>query len=149
MPFLYWMSDLGTKKAFWWVPDWIYYSFGDDMKMKVRGVTFERRHIEKYEKQGMCKLETDFFLDYTWPPIFSLFFPRIWIDLYNKACLACGKGIKIAKISWWKLVILYELYRDLELVDRYLEAILVLHCLQVSYAICLNQKYLSWWLIWF
>ena len=121
MSFLYWMSDWGTTKAFWWVTDWIYHSFGDDMKMKVRGMTFERRHIEKYEKQGMCKLDTDFFLDYTWPPIFSLFYPRIWIDLYNKACLACEKGIKIAKIGWWKLVILYELYRDFELVDRYLQ----------------------------
>ena len=114
------MSDWGTKKAFWWATDWINRSFGDGMKMKVRCVTFERRHIEKYEKQGMFKPDTDFFLYYTWPPIFSLFFPRIWIDLYNKAWLACGKGIKVAKISWWKLVILYELNIDLELVDRYL-----------------------------
>ena len=114
------MSDWGTKKAFWWVTDWIYPSFGDEMKMKVRGMIFERWHIAKYEKQGMCKVDTDFFFDYTWSPSFSLFFQRIWIDLYNEACLACWKGIKFAKISWWKLVILYELYKGLELVDRYL-----------------------------
>ena len=35
------------------------------MKMKVKGVTFERRLIENYEKQGMCKPDTEFFLDYT------------------------------------------------------------------------------------
>ena len=115
--FWYWMSDWDSRKAFWWVTDWINHSFGDNMKMKVRWLTFERRHIEKYEKQGMFKPDTEFLLYYTWPPIFSLFFPRIWIDLYNKSCLACGKGLKFAKICWWKLGILYELYREMELVD--------------------------------
>jgi hypothetical protein len=76
--------------------------------------------LENMRNRGACKPEKIFFLFNTWPPIFSLFFKRIWIDLYKKLCLICEILRKIDKISLWTFWILHRLYRDLYLVVLYL-----------------------------
>ena len=78
--------------------------------------------LENMRNRGACKPDTKSFLYNTWPPIFSLFFKRIWIDLFNKPCLPCERLSEIDKISLWTFWILYELYRDLYLVVWYLNA---------------------------